>query len=628
MANKVDNNNKNVKDNDVKDDVKKIKDDDAPAKVKVNTFNVDEDLEAEISVKDLKRVLNYIKPYKKRVIIALLIILVANFAGLLGPMLVWQALDYAIPNGDTAHLIMLGVVFLVSIIVTTVCANLRIKRIAEIGQDVLQDMRLDIFTHIQKLSFDFFDSRPHGKILIRVVNYINTLSDLLSNGLISLISDLFSLLIALGFMLFMDVRFTLFGLIFIPILVGLALFIKTLQRKNFQILSNKQSNMNAYIHESITGIRTSQSFVREKENTEIFDDVQTDFRGSWMRAVGAMFLMQPAVQNVQILATVLIYFLGARMIFSDVLSDVMSVGLIIGFVGYLGSFWQPIVNIGNFYNQLVTGSAYLERIFETIDEVPAVMNAPDAFPLPEIKGDITFEDVRFSYDEDDKEILKGLTFNVKAGESIALVGPTGAGKSTVINLVSRFYNINAGRITIDGTDISRVTLDSLRSQMGVMLQDVFIFSGTIMDNIRYGKLDATEEEIMEAAKAVQAHDFIMQMKDGYNTEINERGSNLSAGQRQLLSFARTLLADPKILILDEATASIDTKTETLLQIALDRLLVGRTSFIIAHRLSTIRNASRIFYINNGVLEEAGSHDELVKTDGYYQKLYESQFAKA
>lgn len=621
MANKVENNNKKIKDNDIKDDDTQVK-----AKVKVNTFNVDEDLEseAEISIKDLKRVLNYIKPYKGRVIIALIIIVIANFAGLLGPMLVWQALDYAIPNGDTTHLILLGVVFLISIIVTAVCANLRIKRVAELGQDVLQDMRLDIFTHIQKLSFDFFDSRPHGKILIRVVNYINTLSDLLSNGLISLISDLFSLVIALGFMLFMDVRFTLFGLLFVPVLLIAAFIIKTMQRKNFQLLSNKQSNKNAYIHESITGIRTSQSFVREQENTEIFDDVQTDFRSSWMKAMGTMFLMQPSVQNIQILATGLIYFLGARLIFSEIISF----GLIIGFIGYLNSFWGPILNITNFYNSLVTGSAYLERIFETIDEVPAVMDAPDAFPMREIKGDIAFEDVRFSYDEDDKEILKGLTFDVKAGESIALVGPTGAGKSTVINLVSRFYNINAGRITIDDTDISRVTLDSLRSQMGVMLQDVFIFSGTIMDNIRYGKLDATEEEIMDAAKAVQAHDFIMQMKDGYNTEINERGSNLSAGQRQLLSFARTLLADPKILILDEATASIDTKTETLLQIALDRLLVGRTSFIIAHRLSTIRNASRIFYINNGVLEESGSHDELILTDGYYNKLYESQFAKA
>ena len=590
--------------------------------IKRNTFDVDEDLEEQLSFKDLKRVFDYIKPYKTQVFLALVIILIANFVSLIGPFLVLQAIDYAIPNGDTGQLIILGIIFLISVVISGFCASYRIKNIAKIGQNALRDMRLDLFTHLQSLSFDFFDSRPHGKILIRVVNYINTLSDLLSNGFINLISDLFSLIIALGFMIYIDLRFTLFSLLFVPVLVILALFIKTMQRKNFQILSNKQSNMNAYIHESISGIRTSQSFVREEENTDIFNEVQSDFRTAWMKAIGAMFLMQPAVQSVQVLATALIYFLGAHAI-----GVTVTLGVVISFIAYLGSFWQPIVNIGNFYNSLVTGSAYLERIFETIDETPAVMDAHNATEMPPIIGNIIFDEVRFGYEE--AEILKGLNFNVKAGESIALVGPTGAGKSTIINLVSRFYNINAGRILIDGEDISQVKLHSLRSQMGVMLQDTFIFSGTIMDNIRYGKLDATEEEIMEAAKAVQAHDFIIQMKDGYETEINERGSNLSAGQRQLLSFARTLLADPKILILDEATASIDTKTEALLQTALDRLLEGRTSFIIAHRLSTIKNASRIFYINNGVLAEAGSHDELMEIeDGYYRKLYESQFARA
>lgn len=590
--------------------------------IKRNTFDVDEDLEEQLSFKDLKRVFVYIKPYKGQVLLALLVILIANVAALIGPFLVLLALDYAIPNGDVTQLILLGVVFLVSVIISGACANYRIKNIAKVGQNALRDMRLDLFTHLQKLSFDFYDSRPHGKILIRVVNYINTLSDLLSNGFINLISDLFSLFIALGFMIYIDLRFTLFSLLFVPVLVVIALFIKTMQRKNFQILSNKQSNMNAYIHESISGIRTSQSFVREEENTGIFNEVQADFRIAWLKAIGAMFLMQPAVQTVQVLATALIYYLGAH-----AMGQIVTLGVIISFIGYLGSFWGPIVNIGNFYNSLVTGSAYLERIFETMDETPAVMDAPDAKEMPLIVGDIVFDNVRFGYEE--TEILKGLNFRVKAGESIALVGPTGAGKSTVINLVSRFYNLNSGDILIDGHNISQVTLPSLRKQMGVMLQDTFIFSGTILDNIRYGKLDATDEEIINAAKAVQAHDFIMHLKDGYETEINERGSNLSAGQRQLLSFARTLLADPKILILDEATASIDTKTEALLQTALDRLLEGRTSFIIAHRLSTIKNASRIFYINGGVLQESGSHDELMKIeDGYYRKLHESQFAKA
>ena len=591
-------------------------------KAKRNTFNVDEELEDQLSIKDLKRVLGYIKPYRNQVFVALIIILIANVATLIGPFLVLQAIDYAIPNGNVRQLVTLAVIFLISVVISGLCASYRIRNIAKIGQNALRDMRLDLFTHLQTLSFDFFDSRPHGKILIRVVNYINTLSDLLSNGLINLISDLFSLVIALGFMIHIDVRFTLFSLMFVPVLFVLAFFIKTMQRKNFQKLSNKQSNMNAYIHESISGIRTSQSFVREDENTEIFNEVQAEYRSAWLKAIGAMFLMHPAVQNVQVLATALIYFLGAHAIGTGV-----SIGVIVAFIGYLGSFWNPIVNIGNFYNSLVTGSAYLERIFETMDEKPAVIDVPDAKEMPLIAGDIIFDQVKFGYEE--AEILTGLSFAVKAGESIALVGPTGAGKSTIINLVSRFYNVNSGTIYIDGEDISKVKLQSLRSQMGVMLQDTFIFSGTILDNIRYGKLDATEEEIIDAAKAVQAHDFITKMKDGYDTEINERGSNLSAGQRQLLSFARTLLADPKVLILDEATASIDTKTEALLQIALDRLLEGRTSFIIAHRLSTIKNASRIFYINQGVLLESGAHDELMGiADGHYRKLYESQFARA
>jgi len=591
-------------------------------KVKRNTFNVDEELEDELNIQDLKRVLGYIKPYKSQVLLALLIILIANIATLIGPFLVLQAIDYAIPSRDVNYLIILAVIFLVSVVINGFCVSFRIRNIAKIGQNALRDMRLDLFVHLQALSFDFFDSRPHGKILIRVVNYINTLSDLLSNGLINLISDLFSLIIALGFMIHISPRFTLFSLIFVPVLFLLAFLIKNMQRKNFQLLSNKQSNMNAYIHESISGIRTTQSFVREGENTQVFDEVQTEYRSSWLKAVAAMFLMQPAVKNVEILAVALIYFLG-----SQAVGEGVSIGVVVAFIGYLGSFWNPIVNIGNFYNSLVTGSAYLERIFETMDETPAVTDLPEATEMPPIIGDICFDQVRFGYEE--TEILKGLSFKVAAGESIALVGPTGAGKSTIINLVSRFYNINAGVISIDEQDISKVKLQTLRSQMGVMLQDTFIFSGTIMDNIRYGKLDATEAEIITAAKAVLAHDFIIKMKDGYETLINERGSNLSAGQRQLLSFARTLLANPKILILDEATASIDTKTEAMLQTALDRLLEGRTSFIIAHRLSTIKNASRIFYINDGVLQEAGSHDELLKLPaGYYRKLYESQFARA
>lgn len=495
----------------------------------------------------------------------------------------------------------------------------RIKSITLIGQDILKDMRTAIFGHLQKLPFSYFDSRPHGKILIRVVNYINMLSDLLSNGLINLISDILSVLVTLGFMLMIDPTLTLYSLALIPVLFVLVMVIKTAQRKAYQVLSNKQSNMNAYIHESIAGIKVTQSFSREEENFEIFTEVSNDYRTSWMKAVKIQFLLWPGVQNIAVMTTCLIYFVGIKGYGVDV-----STGTLIAFIGYVGNFWNPVINIGNFYNSLITATTYLERIFETMDVEPDIKDLPNAKKMPQIVGNVDFKDVYFRYEEG-HDILKGINFHVDAGESIALVGPTGAGKTTIINLLSRFYDINSGEILVDGENIQGVTLRSLREQMGVMLQDTFIFSGTIIENIRYGKLDATEAEIIAAAKVVRAHDFISGLKDGYYTEVKERGSTLSAGQRQLISFARALLADPKILILDEATSSIDTQTEILLQEGLEKLLEGRTSFIIAHRLSTIKNSSRIFYIDNGKIQESGSHDELMEQHGYYYNLYQSQF---
>lgn len=293
-------------------------------------------------------------------------------------------------------------------------------------------------------------------------------------------------------------------------------------------------------------------------------------------------------------------------------------------MSYIWRFWEPVSNLGNFYNSIITAVAYLERIFETIDELPLVANLPEAGELPPIKGKVEFRNVDFSYEQGEK-ILNNVSFIVNPGEAIALVGPTGAGKTTIVNLISRFYDIESGSVFMDGTDIKSVTLESLRKQMGIMMQDTFIFSGTIMDNIKYSRLDASDEQAIEAAKAVKAHDFISELKDGYNTEVNERGSRLSVGQRQLISFARALLADPKILILDEATSSIDTKTEMALQEGLERLLEGRTSFIIAHRLSTIKNASRIMYIDNGCIVEQGSHDELMNLKGAYWNLYTAQY---
>ncbi|WP_314061160.1 ABC transporter ATP-binding protein [uncultured Vagococcus sp.] len=584
-----------------------------------NTFDQDEELSQEFNWSYYKRMGTYILPYKKPLLKTLLVIIIANMAGMLGPYFTKLAIDDVIPNKDLKMLAVMGVIFLLSLIVIGYSMRYRIHSITEVGQDVLKDMRSAIFEHLQKLPFSYFDNRPHGKILIRVVNYINTLSDLLSNGLINLISDIFSVVITLVVMMLIDFKLTLYSLVLLPILFALVLIIKKAQRKAYQDLSNKQSNMNAYIHESISGIKVTQSFAREEESYQTFLDISNDYRVSYMKAVKIQFLLWPGVQNISVITTCLIYFVGIQGIGVNV-----TTGTLIAFIGYINNFWNPVINIGNFYNSLITATAYLERIFETMDVEPDIKDKSGAIQMPPIKGQVVFDHVVFRYEEG-RNILDGINFSVNQGESIALVGPTGAGKTTVINLLSRFYDVNEGSVKVDSIDVRDVTLESLRSQMGVMLQDTFVFSGTIIENIRYGKLDATEEEIIVAAKVVRAHDFISELKEGYQTVVEERGSTLSAGQRQLISFARALLADPKILILDEATSSIDTKTEELLQVGLQELLKGRTSFIIAHRLSTIKNSNRIFYIDRGQVVESGNHDQLMAERGLYHHLYQSQY---
>ncbi|HHZ9409171.1 TPA: ABC transporter ATP-binding protein [Enterococcus faecalis] len=584
-----------------------------------NTFDVDETLEKEFNWSHYKRLGAYIKPYKKAVFKTLFVIILANLASMLGPYFTKIAIDQVIPQKNLSLLLILGAIFLFSLVIIGWCMRYRIYAITEIGQDILKDMRFSIFEHLQKLPFSYFDSRPHGKILIRVVNYINTLSDLLSNGLINLISDLFNVIITLIFMLFIDVKLTLYSLLLLPVLFVMVLFIQGKQRKAYQELSNKQSNLNAYIHESISGIKITQSFAREDENFQIFNEVSEKYRQSFMKAVRVQYLLWPAVQNISVITTCFIYFVGIRQLGVSV-----TTGTLIAFIGYINNFWNPVINIGNFYNSLITATAYLERIFETMDVVPEIQDAPHAIELPPIKGTVDFQHVYFRYEEG-KNILTDVSFHIEPGQTIALVGPTGAGKTTIINLLSRFYDVNEGTVKIDGYDVRDVTLRSLRKQMGVMLQDTFIFSGTIIENIRYGNLAATEEEVIQAAKIVRAHDFIKDLKDGYETVVEERGSTLSAGQRQLISFARALLADPKILILDEATSSIDTKTEELLQEGLQQLLKGRTSFIIAHRLSTIKNSDKIFYIDGGRIVEEGSHDQLMAKHALYHHLYQSQY---
>jgi len=585
-----------------------------------NKYDIDEKLEGDFNINYLKRISKYVKPYRGKMILTLFLMILTTSASLLGPYLIKDALDNRIPNNDIKGLVVLSLIYVATLIVIAVCSRYRIEFINDVGQSIIRDIRLDLFTHLQELPFSYYDSRPHGKIYVRVINYVNNIGNLLSNGLIQVIIDVLSLVFIVVIMFTIDVRLSFISLMGIPLLLLVVFLIKGRQRRAWQDVSAKQSNLNAYIHEGISGIKVTQAYVREDMNLDILKNLGEKYRAAWMRAVGTSFILGPVVENISVLVTCLIYIAGISWVAGGV-----SLGVIVAFTNYVSRFWGPINNLSNFYNQIVTAMAYLERVFETMDEKPTVADKPGAYEMPPIKGKVEFRNVCFRYEKDGPLILNNVSFTANPGESIALVGPTGAGKTTIVNLISRFYNIESGEILIDGINIEDVTLKSLRKQMGIMLQDTFIFSGNIIDNIKYGKLDATDEEVIEAAKAVMAHDFIMEMEGGYYAEVSERGSTLSAGQRQLISFARTLLANPKILILDEATSSIDTKTEIAVQKGLERLLQGRTSFIIAHRLSTIKNATRIMYIDNGRIIEQGSHDELMAKKGAYWKLYTEQY---
>ena len=584
-----------------------------------NTYKEDEVLETPFDYHHLLRASVYIKKYSGKMVLALILSAIGGIMGLFGPMITQEALDVAIPDKNIRMLLMLVALLCGSFILSIIFTTIRSRIMINVSQNIIYDIRKDVFDHLQKLPFQYYDDRPHGKILIRVVNYVNSVSDMLSNGLINVVLEIMNLIFIVIFMFCVNVKLSLVVMAGVPILAVFMFWIKNKQRKAWQQVSNKNSNLNAYLQENIVGARITQMFAREEENAETFSELCDKCRTTWFKAVMYSNLVWPGIDNISVWVRAAVFIVG--LIFMG--QGEVSLGVIVAITSYASRFWQPIMNLGNIFNNFINNIAYLERIFETLDEPVTVCDAEDATEMPAIKGDVTFENVTFAYEEG-KDVLKNVSFTVKAGESVALVGPTGAGKSTIVNLISRFYNVGKGRVLIDGQDISKVKLQSLRSQMGIMLQDSFIFSGTIEDNIRYGKLDATTEEILKASKTVCADDFINRFQDGYQTEVKERGSLLSQGQKQLISFARTLLSDPAILVLDEATSSIDVQTEKALQQGLNAMLQGRTSFIIAHRLSTIKNCDKIMYIDQGGIMECGSHEELMAKKGYYYHLYTAQ----
>ncbi len=589
-----------------------------------NTYDVDESLETPFDIKNFKRCTKYIKHSAKYLIIGVILSLIATVLALFGPYFIKIVIDIieaqqAAGTNDITQILIVGVAYLICILLSELCSYIRTVITAKAGQQIIHEIRVDIFSHIQKLSFNYFDSRPRGKILVRVVHYVNNVADFLSNGLINIIVQFMTIVIIIFFMLSLDLYLTLVVLSGVPIFVAYMLLIKKRQRRAWTDHSAKNSNVTAYVSESINGMQITQAFNREHINQGIYDKLVTAMRKAHFKAAMINCSVVYVIENLVILVRALLY-IAAIVLF---VNRQYEAGTIIAMASYASRFWGPIQSIGDIYNQLINTGSYLERIFDTLDEKIEIENVPKAYDLPKIKGEVEYKNVTFAYEEG-HNILENVSFTAHAGQSIALVGPTGAGKSTVVNLLCRFYDIQKGEILIDGHNVHDVTLESLRTNMGIMLQDSFIFSGTIKDNIRYGKLDATDEEIINAAKTVCAHDFITELEDGYDTVVNEKGSMLSQGQRQLICFARTVLSDPAILILDEATSSIDTETEQLVQTGIEKMMKGRTSFIIAHRLSTIVGCDTIMYIDEKGIKESGSHRELLQKGGCYHDLYTAQ----
>lgn len=586
----------------------------------MNSFKQDEQLVKKSNFETMPRLFKYLLNYKGKIAGVFACMAVGTTVDLINPLLCERAIDRYIMKAQIPGLVRIIILSAVINILAVLAMKIRMILMAKTSNKVIQNLRQELYNHIQSLDLAFFDSRPSGKILARIIGDTNSLKDIIENAVTTLIPNMVTVVAVMVIMFVKNWRLTLASLCTLPLLIGGVILISSMAEKHWKAKRQKSSNMNAFINEDLSGIKVIQSFRAEDETDKTFQQLVWADRSEFIKAVRWCDAFGSWIDICWGVGTLMMYYVGVKVLGIEN----VSIGTYIAFGTYIGMFWQPIMNLSNFYNQFVNAASGAERIFEIIDTKANVKSAVDAPKMSMIKGNVQFKNVTFGYEEDVK-VLKNVDFDVKSGETIALVGPTGAGKSTVVNLVSRFYDVDDGCILIDGTDIRSVQLDSLRTQMGIMTQDNYIFSGTIRENIMYGKLDASEEEMIAASKAVHADDFIRNLKDGYDTKLTARGGELSNGQRQLVAFARTMLSNPKILILDEATSSIDTKTELLVQAGIASMLKGRTSFVIAHRLSTIQNADRIFVIDKGGILESGTPAELMEKKGAYYNLRQAQF---
>ena len=586
----------------------------------LNNIEKDEEIVRRSKKEIIIRLMAYLKPYKAKSMIVILLMILVMLCNVVNPYLLQQAIDVHVVNKDINGILLIGGLLLIINIFAWIASKIRWTMISKITNNILVNIRHELYEHIQKLSFDFFDNRPVGKILARVVGDVNALKNLFNQSIQTLIPELLSLICVAIAMFILNIKLAMACIILLPFLTIAMFYIEIHSRKRWEVFRNKRSNLNGFTHEDFSGIKVVQAFANEKNTEKNFRKMVKEQKEAFLNAVRLNDCFWPLVELSWGIGTLIVFAVGYRLI----LSGEIQVGKLIAFSMYTGMFWRPIMNLSSFYNTLITNFAAADRIFDILDQEPDIENIGKAPKMNRIEGKVEFRNIDFSYNVGGK-VLNNINFKVNPGDKIALVGATGSGKTTIISLLSRFYDPTDGEILVDGKNIKYVDLYSHRSQMGVMLQDTFLFSSTIMENIRYGRLDATDEEVINAAKAVNAHEFIMKLENGYDTEVNERGSRLSLGQRQLVSFARALLANPRILILDEATSNIDTQTEMLVQKGIEKLIKGRTSFVIAHRLSTIRDCDKILVISDGEIIEAGTHDELLRNKGMYYDLYSAQY---